>query len=91
MKYIEAEIILKGAISPRKLNVIFGSSTASATRDIARYSELAPGQLKYDHHRKQHQSAPEFRPHYFIKDSHWTEQAKQFQDAVHIAFGIFTI
>lgn len=91
MKYIEAQIIIRGSINRKKLVSIFGIQDASATRDIVLYSQTAPGRISYNHHVKEHQAMPDFQPFFFTDAGRWVEQAKAYQDAVHHAFGVITL
>lgn len=91
MKYIESLVILRGAVSRKRVSAVFGVADACVTRDILRYSQAAPGRIKYNHYVKEHQVMTDFKPHYFNHDRDWIEQAKEFQEAVHTAFGVITI
>ena len=62
MRFIDFELLFRGSINRKKLNTEFGIQTAGATRDLAKYKELAPENLNYDHVERAYFASNGFRP-----------------------------
>jgi len=62
LAFVELRLRFVGEIRRQDLVTRFGIQAAAATRDIAQYKELAPGNMEYDTKGKVYVSAPWFRP-----------------------------
>jgi hypothetical protein len=62
LAFIELRLRFVGEIRRQDLVTRFGIQVAAATRDIAQYKELAPGNLEYDTKNKVYAYADGFKP-----------------------------
>ncbi len=62
LAFIELRVRFVGEIRRQDLVARFGIQSAAATRDIALYKELAPGNIDYDSKGKSYVLGPDFRP-----------------------------
>jgi len=62
LAFVELRLRFVGEIRRQDLVTRFGIQAAAATRDIAQYKELAPGNMEYDTKGKVYVRAPWFRP-----------------------------
>lgn len=60
--FVELRVRFLGEIRRQDLVTRFGIQTAAATRDLALYKELAPGNIEYDAKAKYYVAGNEFRP-----------------------------
>ncbi|MDB5875720.1 MAG: hypothetical protein JWQ07_5162 [Ramlibacter sp.] len=62
LAFIELRVRFIGEIRRQDLVCRFGIQSAAATRDLALYKEMAPGNMEYDSKGKSYILGPEFRP-----------------------------
>ncbi|WP_054284843.1 WYL domain-containing protein [Gulbenkiania mobilis] len=62
LAFVELRLRFVGEIRRQDLVTRFGIQAAAATRDIAQYKELAPGNMEYDTKGRVYVRAPWFRP-----------------------------
>ena len=62
LAFVELRLRFVGEIRRQDLVTRFGIQAAAATRDIAQYKELAPGNMEYDTKGKVYVRAAWFRP-----------------------------
>ncbi|WP_324428783.1 WYL domain-containing protein [Azohydromonas sp.] len=62
LQFIDFRLRWEGRLNRTDLTEHFGLSTPQASLDIAKYSELAPGNLTYDRSSRTYVAAAEFRP-----------------------------
>jgi len=62
LAFVELRVRFVGEIRRQDLVARFGIQSAAATRDLALYKELAPGNIDYDSKGKSYVLGPEFRP-----------------------------
>ena len=62
LEFIEFRLLWEGRLNRADLTSHFGISVPQASMDLARYQELAPGNMLYDRQQKAYISAPSFRP-----------------------------
>lgn len=74
---IEARVIWAGRLTTGDLRHAFGISRSQASKDLARYQELCPRNLRYDRHEKCYRARDDFRPRFL----HGT--AREFLRALH--------
>jgi len=74
---IEARVTWAGRLTTGDLRRAFGISRSQASKDLARYQELCPWNLRYDRHEKCYRARDDFRPRFL----HGT--AREFLRALH--------
>ena len=62
LRFIETRLFWDGKLNRNQLVEEFGISGVQATKDIARYAELAPQNLTYDSSQKTYLTTPDFEP-----------------------------
>jgi hypothetical protein len=62
LAFVELRVRFIGEIRRQDLVTRFGIQSAAATRDLALYKELAPGNIDYDSKGKSYVLGPDFRP-----------------------------
>ncbi|MFZ2634264.1 MAG: WYL domain-containing protein [Desulfosalsimonadaceae bacterium] len=62
IEFIEARLYWDGKISRKDLTEFFGISIPQATKDLKKYSALAPENIKYDLSAKQYKATKNFNP-----------------------------
>ena len=62
LAFVELRVLFIGEIRRQDLVSRFGIQSAAATRDLALYKDLAPGNIDYDAKGKSYILGPEFRP-----------------------------
>jgi hypothetical protein len=62
MEFIEARLYWDGKISRKDLTDFFGISIPQATKDIKKYSAIAPENIEYDLSAKQYKASKDFNP-----------------------------
>ncbi|VCW38726.1 hypothetical protein BANRA_05759 [Pseudomonas aeruginosa] len=62
LAFVELRIRFIGEIRRQDLVSRFGIQSAAATRDLALYKEIAPGNIDYDAKAKAYGLGPTFRP-----------------------------
>ncbi|WP_297925881.1 WYL domain-containing protein [Metallibacterium sp.] len=62
LQFIDFRLRWEGRLNRTDLTEHFGLSTPQASLDIAKYAELAPGNLSYDRSSRTYVAAEEFRP-----------------------------
>ena len=62
MEFIEARLYWDGKLSRKDLIDFFGISVPQATKDIKKYSAIAPKNIKYDSSAKQYKATKNFNP-----------------------------
>ena len=62
LAFVELRLCFVGEIRRQDLITRFGIQAAAATRDIAQYKEMAPGNMEYDPKNKVYVRASWFRP-----------------------------
>lgn len=62
LNFIELRLYWEGRINRADLVDFFGISVPQASQDLARYDELAPGNLSYDKNAKTYVAGPDFAP-----------------------------
>lgn len=62
LAYIEHILLFKGEAARMELMERFGVAAAQATKDLAHYHELAPGNVEYDKSRRLHVRGANFSP-----------------------------
>lgn len=62
LAFVELRVRFIGEIRRQDLITRFGIQSAAATRDLALYKELAPGNIDYDSKGKSYVLGPDFRP-----------------------------
>jgi hypothetical protein len=64
LQFIDFRLQWEGRINRRDVTEFFKISVPQASADIARYTELAPGNLKYDTSSRTYIALPGFTPHF---------------------------
>ena len=62
LAFVELRVRFMGEIRRQDVVLRFGIQSAAASRDLALYRDLAPGNLNYDPRGKSYVLGPEFRP-----------------------------
>ena len=62
LAFVELRVRFIGEIRRQDLVARFGIQSAAASRDLALYKELAPGNIDYDPKGKSYVMGPDFRP-----------------------------
>ena len=62
LEFIDFRLLWDGTINRSELVDFFGISTQQASSDLARYAEVAPGNLLYDKRAKTYRAAAGFKP-----------------------------
>src|SRR5690606_39121968 len=62
LAFVELRVRFMGEVRRQDVVVRFGIQSAAASRDLALYRDLAPGNLDYDPRGKSYVLGPEFRP-----------------------------
>lgn len=62
--HLEAALIWQGRVNSHDLTRPFGISRVQASRDIAKYLELAPGNIVYDRVTRSYVAGADFNPHF---------------------------
>ena len=66
IEFIEVRLFWEGAISRKDLTDCFGISNPQASKDIKKYSEIAPDNIYYDNSAKQYFASKDFKPKIII-------------------------
>lgn len=66
LAFIELRVRFVGEIRRQDLVARFGIQSAAATRDLALYKELSPGNIEYDPKGKAYVLGSDFRPAFTI-------------------------
>src|SRR5216683_2928621 len=69
LEFIEFRLYWEGRVNRADLTGEFGISVPQASLDLARYQQLAPGNMIYDKSAKTYLVSPEFRPSFFKPDA----------------------
>ena len=69
LKFVDFRLFWDGRINRGDLTEQFGISTPQASADLARYQEMAPGNLAYDPSLKCYLAATTYRPVFKVEDS----------------------
>src|SRR5882672_6036989 len=62
LEFIDFRLLWDGRINRGELVEFFGTSIQQASLDLARYMEIAPGNLEYDKSEKVYRATSKFRP-----------------------------
>lgn len=62
LSFVELQLRFIGDVRRHDLMTRFGIQSAAASRDLALYKELAPGNIDYDPKGKSYVMGPDFRP-----------------------------
>ena len=68
LEFIEFRLYWEGGINRSDITDFFGVSVPQASKDLAQYQELAPGNLTYDKSGKVYLATADFRPQFFRPD-----------------------
>src|SRR5216684_2534181 len=69
LEFIEFRLYWEGRVNRADLTGEFGISVPQASLDLARYQQLAPGNMVYDKRAKTYLAAPGFRPRFVTPDA----------------------
>jgi hypothetical protein len=69
LEFIEFRLLWEGKFNRGELVDFFGISIQQASLDLARYMEVAPGNLEYDRSEKVYKARPRFKPVFDRPDS----------------------
>jgi hypothetical protein len=69
LEFIEFRLYWEGRFNRGDLRREFGISVPQASLDLARYQQLAPGNMVYDKRAKTYLASSEFRPRFFTPDA----------------------
>jgi hypothetical protein len=68
LEFIDFRLLWEGRINRSDLVEFFGISTPQASLDLARYQELAPNNVRYDHRERVYFASQPFEPFFTVAD-----------------------
>jgi hypothetical protein len=68
LEFIEFRLFWEGRVNRADIIEMFGVSVPQASKDLAQYQELAPGNIEYDKSAKRYVAASSFKPRFFEPD-----------------------